>query len=148
MSNSAVWIQAIASVVTLLLAGWSLIILRKYAADTATIAKSSVSQLEASQTPFLAVVMVRDERGEGWEIENQGFGPALNGTMSWVQNGKQVLPLSCVGAGCRTNIHSVFAGLVGNQGGLEIHYESLSGRKYSTRLTWGELGEMKLGFER
>jgi hypothetical protein len=36
--------------------------------------------------------------------------------------------------------------VVGNQAGIEIRYESLSGRKYRTLVTWGDAGAMHVGF--
>lgn len=114
--NALACIQAICSAGALILTGWSVLILREYAADTKKIAEASVSQLEHSQTPF--VVM---QRNEGWLLENQGFGPAINGQLSFVQHGPQVHALPCLASGTRfRGVHNLLAPLVGNQGGIGI----------------------------
>ena len=75
------WIQALAALSLVILTFLTLIVLRKYAADTKKIANISASQTESSQMPFLAVVMRPETYNSsgGWGIENQGFGPAING---------------------------------------------------------------------
>lgn len=76
------WIQSLAAVAIVILTGWTLKVLRDYAADTKRISKSSLQQLENSQMPFLAVVNRTGKASYGlyayWVIQNQGFGPALN----------------------------------------------------------------------
>ena len=141
MSTALSVIETIASISTLGLAAWSLVILKEYAADTKKIADASVRQLESSQAPFVTPVLTVDE---GWRLENQGVGPAINGTMSFVQNGQQSISLPNLSAGAILNLHNVLAPLVGNQGGIEIQYESLSGRKYRTLVTWGDAGVMQV----
>jgi hypothetical protein len=42
----------------------------------------------------------------------------------------------------------MFAPVVGNQGGIEIRYESLSGREYRTLVTWGDTGAMHVRFDK
>jgi len=138
-------IQAVCSLGALIIAAWTLAILRHYAADTKKIAGTSVQQLESSQTPFVTPVLNRDD---GWRMENQGSGPALNGAMTFVQNGQQVFPLPNLSVGAIFNFHNVFAPLVGNQGGITIEYDSLSGRTYRTLVTWGEAGTMRVRFEK
>jgi hypothetical protein len=147
--NALACIQTICSAGALILAAWSVLILRKYAFDTTKIADASVSQLEQSQTPFVTPVMRLDPPDDGWGLENQGFGPAINGQLSFVQHGPQIHPLPCLAPGARfTGIHSLFHTLVGNQGGVEIQYESLSGRKYRTFVTWGATGSMQVRFDK
>src|SRR2546421_3802281 len=74
------WIQAGAAIGIVALTLLTLIVLKKYARDTKTIADASVSQLKHSQMPFLAIVMrpSTKESDGGWGIQNQGFGPAIN----------------------------------------------------------------------
>jgi len=100
------------------------------------------------QTPFVTPVMRPNPPDEGWGLENQGQGPAINGQLSFVQQGRQVRPLPCLAPGARYNVHNMFAPVVGNQGGIEIQYESLSGSKYRTLVTWGEAGAMHVRFDK
>lgn len=133
MSTALSVIETFASIGTLGLAAWSLVILKEYAADTKKIAEASVRQLEHSQTPFVTPVLNVDE---GWRLENHGVGPAINGKLGFVQNGPQSVSLPNLSAGAILNCHNVLAPLVGNQGGSEIQYESLSGQKYRTVVSW------------
>ena len=102
--NALVWTQISCSVGALFLAAWTLAILRGYAADTQKIADASITQLENSRTPFVTPVSQLDE---GWGLENQGFGPAINGQLSFVQNGPHVFPLPCLTSGARLSVHNV-----------------------------------------
>ena len=118
--NLPSWIQAISAACIVALTFLTLIVLRKYAADTRTIADASASQIENSQMPFLAVVMrpeTHDSTG-GWGIENQGFGPAIDVSYS-----------SIVAA------HADIADAFALKQRLVIRYESLSGAKYCTTVT-------------
>jgi hypothetical protein len=130
--NALESIQAVCTIGALFLAAWTLAILRHYAADTKKIAETGVSQLENSQTPFVTPVMRPNPPDEGWGLENQGLGPAINGQMSFVQNGRQVRALPCLSAGTRYNMHNAFAP---------------PGRKYRTLVTWGDAGLMHVRFE-
>ncbi len=141
------WIQALAAICIVGLTLATLIVLKNYAADTKSIARASVSQLENSQMPFITVVLRPNPPDEGWGLENQGFGPAINGSLSYVQNGRHTFAIPSLSSGSRYNIHNAFAGVVGNQAGVEIQYESLSGRKYRTLITWGERGVIQTRFE-
>lgn len=55
--------------------------------------------------------------------------------------------LTALAAGATYNIHDIFSPIVGNQGGIEIQYESLSGRKYRTIVTWEDAGSMVVRFD-
>jgi hypothetical protein len=94
------WIQALDAICLVILTLLTLIILRGYAADTKTIADTSVSQTENSQMPFLAVAM-REGDGNaqgGWTVENQGFGPALNiGFSDYREGRRHMRPISSQG---------------------------------------------------
>src|SRR6267154_4227417 len=81
ISSWPAWIQSVSAVVIVGLTLWTLIVLRKYAADTKRIADVSTSQTERSQMPFITVAWreaAPPQIKEGWEIQNQGFGPALS----------------------------------------------------------------------
>src|SRR5438128_6468073 len=100
------WIQALAAACLVILTLLTLIVLRRYAADTKKIADVSASQTESSQMPFLAVVMradTFDSRG-GWGIENQGFGPAIN-----VSYGTDAAHGQSIGPLPKGNIHPAHA---------------------------------------
>ena len=57
-------IQAVAATAITVLTLLTLIVLKRYASDTKTIASASVSQLENSQMPFLAIVMRPSTRNQ------------------------------------------------------------------------------------
>lgn len=136
-------IQPSLSIGAFIVAVWSFIILRRYAADTRTIAKSGIEQLENSQMPFLTPLFDNDR----WTLQNQGFGPAINATLNFVQQGEHNVRLPSLNASAKFSFHNVFAPLIGNQGGITFKYESLSGLKYGTVITWaGE--EMRVSFEK
>jgi hypothetical protein len=103
------------------------------------------TQLENSQMPFLAVVMRQEQ---GWGLENQGLGPAINGRWTYVQAGRQTHPIAVLAPGGWINIHNTFAAVYGNQAGVQIQYESLSGVHYQTNITWGADGMMNTRFEK
>jgi hypothetical protein len=81
ISNLPNWIQAGAAVALVVLTAATLWVLKRYADDTATIAKVSALQEENSQMPFLGLVKRRSQSANFiipyWVIQNQGFGPAL-----------------------------------------------------------------------
>ena len=117
--------------------GLTLLVLIRYAYDTFKIARASVSQTENSQMPFLTVAMLerRQEAQGGWAIENQGFGPALNIHYSrydpaGTETQRWMAPLAA-GAAYRA-AHDDIANAFANDRQFNIHYESLSGRKYWT----------------
>ncbi len=73
------WIQATAEVVLAVVTTYTLIVLRRYAADTKKIAENSTKQIENAQMPFVALVMNTDPSRHGnWAIRNQGTGTAVN----------------------------------------------------------------------
>ncbi len=140
------WIQAIAAVCLVALTGLTLIVLRKYAADTKTIADASASQNEHSQMPFLAVA-AGDVGGAGWGIYNQGFGPAINISYSRYDRGyREMQPIAPLAPGGRHTVHNEYVGAIGRV--FEINYESLSGLRYSTLITWDETGAAVTKFQR
>lgn len=148
MSNIPSWIQAVAAVCLVILTALTLIVLRKYAADTKTIADASASQTENSQMPFLAVA-ASEQGGPGWGIYNQGFGPAINVSYSRYDRGQremqQIAPLA---PGRSYTVHNEYLQAVGIPGGFEIQYESLSGLKYRTLITWDEKGAALVQFQK
>ena len=128
-------IQAVAATAITVLTLLTLIVLKRYASDTKTIASASVSQLENSQMPFLAIVMqpsTRESDG-GWGIQNQGFGPAVNVRYSTHHRHTQsVEPLA---KGATEAVHADIADAFNLKRPVVIEYESLSGLKYHTIVT-------------
>jgi hypothetical protein len=116
------WIEALAALGIVALTYLTLVVLKDYAADTKTIAKASASQLENAQMPFLVVVPQN-----GWVIENQGFGPAINATLAFTQTGRVIQPLPALAPGATHNVQNEFPQLHGQP--LSIDYESLSGAR-------------------
>jgi hypothetical protein len=114
----------------------TLIVLKGYAEDTNKIANAGVLQLENSQMPFLAVAMREGTPAQegGWEIENQGFGAAINISYSeYREDGKHMRSTPPLGRGAkRHNLHNVIVAALAQREGFEIEYESLSGLKYRT----------------
>ncbi len=146
--NSPNWIEAFAALGIVALTYLTLVVLKDYAADTKTIAKASASQLENAQMPFLSVVQkprTPDFQG-GWVIENQGFGPAINANWSYIQGGQVIRPLPALAARAIHDVQNDFAPLVGNPLGVSIDYESLSGSRYQTLITWGNEGSPVIRF--
>lgn len=147
LANLPNWIQALAAVCIVPLTLLTLIVLKRYAADTKKIARASASQLENSEMPFLAIVQ---HQLNGWIIENQGFGPAINGSWSYVQGGRHTHQIPSLAPKATHTIQNLFAPVVANQAGIEIAYESLSGLKYRTVMTWerGDARVIQMRFER
>jgi hypothetical protein len=143
--NLPSWIEAVAALSLVALTYLTLVVLKDYAADTKTIAKASASQLENVQMPFLVVV---PKLQGGWVIENQGFGPAINATWAYTQAGKVIRPIPALAVGATHNVQNEFPQLVGNPLGVSIDYESLSGLKYQTLITWGNEGSPIIKFAR
>ena len=148
LGNLPNWIQALAAICIVGLTLLTLIVLKRYADDTKTIARASVSQLENSQIPFLAVIMRPNTSNStgGWGIENQGFGPAIN--VSYCSGQKNAV-LTRLGSMPRGDIRAVHADIedafrVTQQ--ILIEYESLSGRKYRTTVA-SINGEMNTHFD-
>jgi hypothetical protein len=134
------WIEALAALGIVVLTYLTLVVLKDYAAETKKIAKASVSQLENAQMPFLVIVQkprTADFLG-GWVIENQGPGSAINATWSYTQGGRIVRPIPALGPRAIHSVQNEYPQIVGNQAGIEIDYESLSGLKYQTLITWNE----------
>jgi hypothetical protein len=128
-------IQAIASVLMVLLTGATLYVLCGYARDTKRIANDSATQVERAQMPFLAVVMKeRDaDSAGGWVLENQGFGPAINITFFDDGNGeRRVCRVRPIGTGGQSNVLPTIANALQQPQGFEVGYESLSGKDYRT----------------
>ena len=68
--------QSIADVVLAVVTSLTLWVVVKYAADTKTIAENSTRQLESSQMPFVALVILTDpDRAGNWAIKNWVTGP-------------------------------------------------------------------------
>jgi hypothetical protein len=123
------WLQAVSSVLLVLVTGATLYVLYGYAKDTKRIADDSATQVERSQMPFLAAA---SEEPDGWFLENQGFGPALNVHYSSYVTGNLVMrPIQPLGPQRRRNLHNEIVAALG-RGELRLGYESLSGKRYRT----------------
>jgi hypothetical protein len=146
MSNLPNWIEALAALSIVALTYRTLVVLKGYAADTKTIAKASSSQIENAQMPFLVVAPTQS----GWAIENQGFGPSINATWTYREAGTKATMVVCqIPALAPKEFHNVqneFSQLIGNSE-VSIDYESLSGLKYQTLITWTE-GSQIVKFDR
>jgi hypothetical protein len=129
------WIQAISALCIVFLTVATLIVLRGYAADTKTIATVSTAQTENSQKPFLAIII--KENAGGWNIQNQGFGPALNIRYTGDNQGNERVMRSThpIAAGEWREFHNVISTVLARWHVFEMEYQSLSGCKYSTIVT-------------
>jgi len=135
------WIQAGADVALMVLTGATLWVLKGYAADTKKIAKAS--HPEHSQMPFLTVAWRHSQPTipAGWELQNQGFGPALNVRFSVHSNeGEEWRSIADMAKGqCRSEpeFHEEIRKHL--QNGIRnrtftIKYTSLSGLPYVTKV--------------
>jgi hypothetical protein len=141
------WVQADATVAIAILTLLTLIVLSIYAWHTRKIANASVSQTENSQRPFLSVVQ-QEVPGQvgGWFVANHGFGPAINIRGTFL-SGSGYFPSSLPARGAYS-IQNLFPSIVAGRTAGELWYESLSGAKYTTFITWGSEGEIHLRFEK
>ena len=147
------WIQALAAVAIVVLTGWTLAVLRRYATDTKTIAKVSAAQTENSQMPFLGVVQ-RTGRTERfginyWAIQNQGFGPALNVHFSIrTQEAKETYGnISALAPGEEYSLAGDKGSEIGHGTIIRIQYSSLSDVAYMTNAQLKN-GQMTIGFQK
>lgn len=136
-------IQAVAAVGIVTLTAVTLYVLFGYAADTKRIARASIAQLENAQMPFVNVVQNDLPPHSGWQLRNQGFGPALNLKCSFV-DGKHI---SSLATGEIFMVQNEFPSIVAGRVEADIRYESLSGLEYHTFIKW-EGAEMKTQFQR
>jgi hypothetical protein len=134
LSNLPNWIQALAAISIVGLTLATLIVLKDYATDTKDIARASVSQLEDSQMPFLAVIMRESLPGNagGWGIENQGFGPATNVSFGTGHSDAGRRHLGSMPRGNVQAVHYDVEDAFKSAQQVVIEYESLSGLKYRT----------------
>jgi hypothetical protein len=127
------WVQAGAESALTVLTLLTLIVLKGYADDTKIIAKESVAQTENAQRPFLTLVLCEGRVGivNGWNIQNQGFGPALNIRYTLPDGQAQItrsITALAVGGVQSYNVDIDNA----LQQGVTIDYDSLSGLRYRT----------------
>jgi hypothetical protein len=143
VANILTAVQAIASVVLAILTGWTLYILRQYAADTKRLAEAgnaqlelSRKQLEASETP---VIMIRP-KGEHinpqvlpaaiWLVENQGSGLAFDVQGEIIDDqGNKVARFER--AVMRKDVPEPYWATINIRGAF-FSYKSLSGTRYET----------------
>lgn len=159
ISGAADWVQAGAAVTITCLTALTLIVLRDYAADTKRIANISASQTERSQMPFLTVAWWEGppNSGEGgWEIQNQGAGPALSVRFSFHQppavDAWRSIADIAPGKG-RRDFHNQIAQSLQNQANQPnqtfiIEYSSLSGKQYRTTVERLANAELRTTFQR
>ena len=136
-------IQGLAAVAIVLLTLLTLIVLFGYARDTKRIARASIAQLENAQMPFVNVVQNDLPPHSGWQLRNQGFGPALNIKCSFVE-GKYIPSIT---TGEIFMVQNEFPSIVAGRVEADIRYESLSGLEYHTLIKW-EDAELKVQFKR
>jgi hypothetical protein len=130
----ATWIQTLSAMCIVVLTGWTLKVLRGYAADTKRIADDSASQAERAQIPFVAVSF--KEPG-GYFMQNQGFGPALNIEWTFSGNGGRVhRNMPSLGVRSERFAHNdISTTLVQQHEPFAIDYQSLSLQRYRTVVT-------------
>jgi len=113
-------------------------VLREYAADTKRIANAGVTQTENAQMPFLTAFdqPATAQAAGRWVIANQGFGPAING--KWKQIQADAVPrfILSLAPGTRSPVLNDFHEAIGSHWEVQLDYESLSGLKYRTVITW------------
>jgi hypothetical protein len=141
-------ITALAGVWLAVITTWTLVVLRRYAADTKTIAKTSVEQVENAQMPFVAIVM-GDSTHVPWAMRNQGSGTAVNIYFSRPLNANEVMMQWMTPLAPREEIplDHKSGDLLTTKNGFIVEYESLSGKKYRTTTTRFE-NKMKVNFEK
>jgi len=148
MRNLPIWIQSLADLAIAVVTTWTLIILRRYAADTKIIAKNSSEQIESAQMPFVVLVLGR-EASRPWLLRNQGSGTALN--IYFTRFVSQSSPprmqwMTPLAPGQEIAVDRESA-LLTQESGFRVEYESLSGKKYRT-LTKDKDGDLKTTFNR
>jgi hypothetical protein len=140
MGHLPSWIQAIADVALVAVTTYTLIVLRRYAADTKTIAKNSSDQNENAQMPFVALVLRSESSlspgtsSSPWAIRNQGSGAAINIYFTrFVGNDKPPIMqwMTPLGPG-EECVVARESGEVLQKNGFTVECESLSGKKYRT----------------
>ena len=154
ISGAADWVQAGAAIAITGLTALTLVVLRDYGADTKRIANMSASQTERSQMPFLTVAWWEgDPHGEGWELQNQGVGPALCVRFSLHQppavDAWRSIADIAPGKG-RRNFHNEIAQILQHHPNhaFVIEYSSLSRQRYRTTVERLPNGELRTTFQR
>jgi hypothetical protein len=138
LANLPNWIQAVAAAGIAILTLLTLLVLKRYAADTKTIASASVTQIENSQMPFLALAMSYSIQNQpaGWVLENQGPGPAINVKFVQLEGGKGVRSIPPIGPEKMCELYPEIGNAAGEKAPMQIDYESLSGSSCRTVITW------------
>jgi hypothetical protein len=139
LANLPTWIQTLSAVAIVGLTLATLLVLRDYAADTKTIAKASLAQIENAQKPFLVLLSKPQELGRhggGWAVENQGFGPAINIRHSDPGGGGEFREsVRALARGAYIILEGFNSHVMKTQG-FTAEYESLSGKRYRTVVVW------------
>jgi hypothetical protein len=129
------WIQSVAALCIVVLTAWTLRVLREYALDTKRIANDGASQPERAQMPYIAVCFGEPE---GYFMQNQGFGPALNIRWVFTADGSTRVhrDIPSLGVQMKRSAHNdISTCLVQQHQPFEISYQSLSGKSYETIVT-------------
>ena len=156
-------IQALGAVAIVFFTGWTLRVLREYARDTKKIAETGIrqtehsqEQIEQSQMPFLTVAW-REREGTtpgGWEIQNQGFGPAMNIRFfpCFTETGEVWRYITNMAKGAaRTDFHNHMDKCLKSREQnrtFTIEYSSLSGMSYRTAVDRLPNGELQTQFHK
>jgi hypothetical protein len=155
MNHLPSWIQATADLTLAVVTIYTLIVLRRYAADTKIIAKNSSDQIENAQMPFVALVLRTElspspgSSSSPWAIRNQGSGAAINIYFTrFVGNEKPPIMqwMTPLGPG-EECVMARESGDIVQTTGFIVECESLSGKKYRTT-SKREGGELKTTFEK
>ncbi|HTA24594.1 MAG TPA: hypothetical protein VK763_13765 [Terriglobales bacterium] len=150
LANLPNWIQSLAAVGLVFLTFWTLKVLRGYATDTATIAKSGIEQIEKMDRPFVALLQKPAEHllhGGGWAIENLGKGAAINirHTVLTGEAGLWVETVSPLAVGAFSWLPAFNIEVMRNFV-FTIECDSLTGKRYRTVIDWPD-GAMRTHFE-
>jgi hypothetical protein len=140
------WIHAIAAVPLVIVTTWTLVVLRKYAADTKSMAKNSSEQIENAQMPFVALVM-GSSPSRPWIIKNQGFGPALNIVHTEFDGTKNTMRWTTPLAPGEESVISLASGGLIHTIGFTVEYESLGGKQFRT-ITKQTSGQLQTTFQK
>ena len=148
LSNLPNWIQTGSAVAIVVFTFLTLLVLRDYAADTKKIAKASVTQVENTEKPFIALLIKPPEvgrHGGDWAIENEGTGPAINIRHSDPRGGGQLREsVRALGRGAFFIFEGFDLDAIRNQG-FTAEYESVSGLRYRTVVAWQD-GAVRTSF--
>ncbi|WP_158819235.1 hypothetical protein [Granulicella sp. S156] len=157
-TNNSAGIQAIAALVASFVGVAGLAVLCKYAWDTRTIANATAFQAKDNVLPFLALNLVTLKQGlyltcDEWQLENQGFGPAINvkhylfddpipkQRLSIMQGTESVI--------CDTTTQEgrLFTDNMRSKKGFIVEYESIAGESLRSTFRLMDANQVSVSFE-